>query len=234
MKTNLQLKSRTRAFTRVEALACLGAVTILAAVAWPTVAGTRGRSDRVACVNNLRLIGRAIQTYSGDHGGMNHWGVNAPQGTRYSPYAGNVSFQFGFLSNELATPNILACPSDTQRRAAHTWGTGPRGFLNPAYRYNAVSYFLGLDVTQNAPNSVLAGDRDIPLAGYGSCSLPLANIGYVKPGQSNLAWTNGVHVFAGNLLLSDGRVRQTSSEGLRQSFSSPLYSDNGLLHLLGW
>ncbi|MBI5384659.1 MAG: type II secretion system protein [Verrucomicrobia bacterium] len=231
MKTSTQLKSWTCAFTRVEALVCLGVITILAAVAWPTVAGTRGRSDRVACVNNLRLIGRAFQAYSGEHDGRNMLWVDQPEGTRLHGASGNAFFQYSFLSNELATPNVLVCPSDRLKRVAQSWGLGPGGFMNSAYRNSAVSYFLAIHASPRMPNSVLAGDRDIQAAGFGNCSLPAANVVYVVRGQSNLAWTNDVHVFSGNLLLSDGRVLQTSSEGLRQSFSTPPY-DATVHHLL--
>ena len=31
------------------------------------------RSARIGCVNNLRLIGRAFQLWSGDHEGENPW-----------------------------------------------------------------------------------------------------------------------------------------------------------------
>ena len=74
-----------------------------------------------------------------------HWVLDQPEGTRGNPLMPNVWFRFAFISNQIADPKILVCPSDTlkkQQIASH-WGAAANGgFLDTAYRNNSVSYFL--------------------------------------------------------------------------------------------
>ena len=49
----------TPAFTRLELVACLGAIALFGAVILPTLATSASRGDRVVCFSNLRQIGVA-------------------------------------------------------------------------------------------------------------------------------------------------------------------------------
>ena len=60
-------RPRCRAFNRIELLAvcaCLGVLSLLVA---PTLASNKTDSERLICFNNLRLIGRGVQMFAGDH-----------------------------------------------------------------------------------------------------------------------------------------------------------------------
>src|SRR5512145_78337 len=138
MKTRNIPRILEPAFTRLDLLALVGAIGLLACLTLPGLATTRSRSERIVCLNNLRQIGVACQTWANAHGDRNVWIVpHGEGGTRGFPNGlGNNSwFQFSYMSNELATSQVLACPSDGTMRAARDFSTSPDGgFLHATYR----------------------------------------------------------------------------------------------------
>src|SRR5213593_868844 len=133
-----------KAFSRLELAAVLGVLGLLALLALPSLANQRERSTRVLCVNNLRLAGQALLQWGTDHGGRLPWRTQACEGgTMGNPLANNAWFQWSWISNELRTPKILACPSDAPKTPATTWSLSPNGgFLYSTYRNKAVSYLM--------------------------------------------------------------------------------------------
>jgi prepilin-type N-terminal cleavage/methylation domain-containing protein len=168
------LKSLCQAFTRVELLAVLAVLGLLAAVALPALASNRARFERIVCVNNLRLIGRAFHIWGADHGGENPWWVSTyAGGTQYQGKVGFCFDEFRCVSNHLETPRILVCPSDPARRMATNWSNDPNGGLGwLGYQDRAVSYFIGIHASALLPRSILSGDRFFRNNGAGhSCSV---------------------------------------------------------------
>ena len=106
-------------------------------------------------------------------------------------YASRAFRHLQVLSNELSTPRILACPSDTRKPAS--------GFsvLSDAN----ISYFLGVDAKESAPQVLLAGDRNLMTNGVsvGSGLLELST-------NLTVGWTAQMHNNAGNVLFGDGHV----------------------------
>ena len=87
----------------------------------------------------------------------------------------------------------------------------------------AVSYFIGTTASEENPQSILGGDRNItnstpPMDGsVGKVA------GYIKLTQAQasdaksvLGYDGKIHQNAGNLLLGDGSVQQTTSGRLRE------------------
>ena len=214
MKLKKRLINIGHAFTRVELLAVLGVLALLAAVTWPALASPRAHSQRAECVNNLRLIGRALLIWGSDHEDQTPWQLSPPDGTRNDVRGGNVWYHFSYLSNQLVSPRILACPADPRsyKKVASDWGLLPGGFRNLAYRDYAVSYFLNMHTSVNLPLAPVAGDYNLVVAMKVSCSVVSAGAYSVS---TNTAWTNSVHGLTGNLLLTDGQVLMSSSAGLR-------------------
>ena len=142
-------------------------------------------------------------------------------GTSDHPGAANAWLHFSWISNELITPSLLACPGDYGTRAARDWTPGPSGFLNPSYRANAVSYFLSLHVDAAEPLSWLAGDRNLESGTYSQgCGLTAVGttaVGFdrILFGPSPVQWSaTNIHLANGNLLLNDGQVHQTDNLAL--------------------
>ena len=58
---------RGHAFTLIELLVVMAAIAVLAMVTMPALARSRLVARRAACLNNLRQIGIALQTYFNTH-----------------------------------------------------------------------------------------------------------------------------------------------------------------------
>ena len=74
----------------------------------------RDRAERIACVNNLKMVGIALRIWAGDNNDV------APP-------------DFLSMSNELNTPKILVCPGDHGREVAKGFSTFTAA--NSSYEY---------------------------------------------------------------------------------------------------
>src|SRR5262245_54571061 len=187
--------SEAGGFTRLELVAVLAMTALLCLIALPLLAQSKPRSQFAVCFNNLRRVGQAFLLWSASHGEGNPWVVNAGPdgGTRNHPSGlyNNIWFQFSWLSNELRTPKILACPSDDLGVVATEFSGAPKtGFLNASLRNVAVSYFLGLDAASHSPQSVLSGDWNIKIEpATGGCATGINPV-YSVVVTANGGWTN--------------------------------------------
>ena len=228
----LGARQSSGAFARLELLAILGALALLAALALPVLAQGKPRSQQAVCLNNLRLIGRALLVWDTEHGQTDPWRIPHTSENPLTGVENNSWFQFVSFSNELQTPKILACPSDFKRPAKDFSFSADGGFLNPNYRNRSVSYFLGLDSVLTWSQSLLSGDRNVRMEGFSGCSSGLNPVPFFSNfGFSRTSWTNALHGMTGNLLLHDGHVEQSSSQGLNRLVLDSR-DDNGHSHLL--
>lgn len=221
---------QTSAFTFTELLCVAGALALLAGVVLPVLGQSKPRSEQAVCFNNLRGVGQALLQFNAENDQLDPW--RAPGFGYDHPGKNNSFIQAYFLSNNLVSAKVLACPSDASARPATDFSLSPQGgFLNAAYRNYAVSYFWGLDSTALNPDSVLSGDRNIRYDGFGACSSginPAATIFLSSPAPTS--WRPGLHGPSGNILLHDGRVEQTSDTTVNRLFKSNA-DDNGSIHL---
>src|SRR4051794_28149132 len=106
-------------FTRLELLMVLSVLLLLAMVAAPVLANTKTPADRVACVKNIRLVGRAEPLWASERQDRMRWWVDVNDGGTQRTGLQSLSwFNYGRLTNELSNPTILTCPSDAKARAA--------------------------------------------------------------------------------------------------------------------
>ena len=244
MNTSQHSVPSRQAFSRLELVVVVFTLALLAAVALPVLANTRPRADRITCVNNLRQIGKAFNSWASDHYDLNPWFLSTGDGGNSEFYIGplrsQVWFQYSWISNELDSPKVLADPADNTGRpsslnVATSWEYNANGgLLHPAYQNNAVSYFLGTHA--NFPRSLLCGDRNVVTTGKNSpcfttlvCTAIAGGAGNVVP--DTIGWTNAVHRENGNLLFDDGQVRQLNSAGLRKALDSEP-TDGSIRHFL--
>ena len=234
-KTRTSFSKNAEAFTRLDLAAAVGVSTLFLLVVVPLLAHGPQRSQAAVCLNNLRQIGRAIATWNADHGAADPWRVDIFGGGTRNHWSGlqnNIWFQFSWLTNELRTPRILACPSDSLVRPAANFGfSSDGGFLDVNYRNQAISYFIGLDSVPDSPQSLFSGDRHVRVGpASGSCSSGVSPVYQPLP---DTVWNpTNLHGSFGNLLFHDGRVEWKSNAGLQAALTPGLADDNGSVHTL--
>jgi len=231
--------SSSAAFTRLESLTVLLMLLLLVSLAWPVLAGQRARSERAVCSNNLRQVGQAFRIWASEHGDLNPWLLeytgwlkHSKGGTRNHPLGQEAWLHFSWVSNELHTPAVLACPADASVRVATDFGAASgRGFLNRAFAGRAVSYVISAHSRYDDPQSLLSGDRNVRPSSLEGCSYNLVLPGW-REGANPPSWTNALHGLSGNLLFSDGRVTEASGADLLSSVArSPNAFNTNVLHV---
>ncbi|OGV57374.1 MAG: hypothetical protein A2X49_01090 [Lentisphaerae bacterium GWF2_52_8] len=104
-------------FTLVELLVVMAIIALLAGLAFPVLAKVRERSRMSTCASNLRQIGIAINSYTGDNKDM-------------LPVCEKLNSLYGLptvkevLSPYLSSTSIFACPSDIRHPPALFDSTG--------------------------------------------------------------------------------------------------------------
>jgi type II secretory pathway pseudopilin PulG len=197
-------RSSRHGFTLVGLLVILAVIAILAAMLLPALASAKGKAQRINCVNNLKQCGLAFRIWEGDQSDRYPMGVSTNQGgTKELDTGANTFRHFQVMSNELSTPRILICPSDTRMAADN--------FIR--LKNQNVSYFVSLVATDEYPDRFLDGDRNIT-----GPKEPENGILKLSPGQT-AGWTATMHVNQGNVGLADGSVWQYSSAPLTKLLS---------------
>ncbi|MFM1767799.1 MAG: hypothetical protein RJA22_328 [Verrucomicrobiota bacterium] len=210
-----------RGFTLIELLVVIAIIALLAALLLPSLASAKEKARRVKCLSNLKQAGLGLKLFATERDGSYPWVLPPAEGGTYGPDAGQNWRNFLAASNELDTPKILACPSDTATRAtAIDWSGNPDGLQNPALRGNAISYFVGLDAYEKVPFSVVAGDRHVLGGTLNGCAsvaptpgVPATELLY---GNTAIRWDKTIHDRTGLLAFNDGSALITRDAQLRE------------------
>jgi prepilin-type processing-associated H-X9-DG protein len=215
MKTSLR-NSRALAFTLKDLLVVLVVVGLLACLLLPWLVRARTRSRGICCNCNLKQIGLSFKQWGLDHNGKFPMQTSITNGGTMELVENATVFpHFLVLSNELNTPIILACPSDTARRAAR--------IFDSTLGNSNLSYFVGVDADDANPQMFLAGDRNI------TNRLGLRS-GLVAWATNELVgWTHQLHNQQGNVALADGSVQGFSNSRLREALQNTGVVTNRLL-----
>jgi prepilin-type N-terminal cleavage/methylation domain-containing protein len=200
------MKQQTKkAFTLIELLVVIAIIAILAAMLLPALAAAKKKAQRINCVNNLKQIGLSFRLWSQDNADkypMEAYSAQGAAGYLYRTANPTASFQplygvlnpamtFMVMSNELSTPKVAYCPSDSYApRAAQNWmyGAGgltgadvPGAYVDPAGNFipagtptvqGLCSYFVNGDGNDADPQLILAGDRNVGTIGVTTPTTP--------------------------------------------------------------
>jgi hypothetical protein len=228
------MRKNFRAFGRVELFAIITSLALLGIAVLPAFASTKSRSQSAQCLNNLRLMGRAVQIWGGDHYDEPPWRTLISEGgTRpdpnFGPKPGAAWPEYSFLSNELATPRILVCPADNGvRKIARDFSE----YVHTGYRANATAYSLNLHAGSEMPGAMVFGDHNHRFDYYGpiGCSMRVFEAGSIDPLFGPSAWTNNIHGSFGNIVTMDGSALETKTSEFRAALRT--WTENGSVHLL--
>ena len=197
------MKQQTKkAFTLIELLVVIAIIAILAAMLLPALSAAKKKAQKISCVNNLKQVGLAFRMWSNDNGGKYPAQVSYSAGGCQNTNGGAM-YSFLCMSNELSTPKIIFCPSDSI--SGHTINSTNFGGLNS---WN-VSYFVGSNATEIDPQMLLTGDCNFNTSNATNAqnSVKYADLNSV----GTWLWTTAdLHQRYGNIGLSDGSVQATT------------------------
>jgi type II secretory pathway pseudopilin PulG len=212
-------RRRAEAFTLRDLVVVVVVIFVLIPFLFPALQRARQKARRITCVGYLMQIGAGYRIWANDNGAQ--FPAFAPQtngGWRDLLYLTNASTfawtNYATMASNLGqSTKILVCPAD-ERKPANT-------FSNLVVNTN-ISYFVGVNANDSYPQSLLGGDRNV-----GPGTTPDPEYGFSPTnGQGNdviingpVCWSLKIHsrgnpAGAGNILLGDGSVQQTSSGNL--------------------
>ena len=206
---------RRRAFTLVELLVVIALVALFAAMLLPA-GSNRGKAQRIICVNNLKQLNVTFKMWANDNNGKYPQEVSTNiYGVMEFVEQGNVASIFQVLTNQTFPLWILYCPADTNR----FYETNLANLDN-----RNISYFVGLDATEDNPQSILLGDDNLAVNGK-----PVQSGVLNLTSNNAVEWTNERHHRAGNIAFADGSAAQTTIAGLNKAISVTGIATNRLV-----
>jgi hypothetical protein len=163
--------------------------------------GFKAKPARVKCVNNLKNLAVAYRIFETDHDDHFPFEIAASNGGTFE-LSNNIVGQFLALSNEIATPLILNCPTRTLRQPpSRDWYTLSR---------TNISYYIALTARPGVTNSILTGDAGFSVDGILSANqlVPITR-------GNRVAYPRQFHeeADAANIAMSDGSVHQFPANG---------------------
>lgn len=189
--------------TLLEVLVVIVVGALLALALLPALAPPPRRALTIKCVSNLKQAGLAMLVWAADHDDNLPMQISTNMaGTKEFNDVNDAWHHFFAVTNELSTPRVLICPSDS-RTPANNFAS----FAN-----SNLSYLINLDAARSNSPAILSGDRK--LTGVKSNNQGIAELNRGSLPQ----WPRGIHTkvsTSGNVALADGSVRTLGDADLQ-------------------
>ncbi len=204
-------RSSKSGFTLVEMLVVIGIIGVLASLLLPVLARSKGKANRLKCVNNLSQIGKAFISFSTNFDGRLPWQLT--DGDLKEQFANQYVKKLGViyaapaLKQELDQPSILLSPCDPERAAAmeqleSNWSQidVKKGRSLPE---NALSYLLVEGADVGRPTTVMALVRN-----FFPCDLQEGR--WVGTDEDHPNAVAGLNSSQGQVVMADGSAHQST------------------------
>lgn len=120
--------TKKRGFTLVELLVVIAIIATLAGIGLPLFRSMRGRSQEAACLNNLRSLGVAVQSYIQEHQDrLPEMAQGRVSKTEETPVLETILLPY------LESPDAFHCPADVKQfsktGSSYFWNSTQNGKL---------------------------------------------------------------------------------------------------------
>jgi prepilin-type N-terminal cleavage/methylation domain-containing protein len=223
-----RILKQNKAFTLIELLVVIAIIAILAALLLPALAAAKRKAQRINCVSNIKQVGIAFRLWEGDNGDRYPMAVStlyngamekigcAANTTTPTTTTYGLTNVFVVMSNELSTPKILYCPSDTVRNYT-------TNFTALHFNDQNMSYFVCGDAVETYPQMIMDGDRNIGSASAQNIPATITNNLCVQWGNPFQWWAWSavdMHLRVGNVGMADGSAQQLTVAGLQTALGT--------------